>query len=114
MSMQKAFPDIDFQVSGAVVSTTTHGVVSEDEWGRYALLKGVPPDDISASPYEQAVSAFEAIERELAGIGMDFPMLSALGYMRIGYFIVRGTVPFGDNTPHSQPFGKLWYHNRIL
>ena len=70
--MQKIFPDIEFEVPGAVVSTTAHGVVAEDEWGRYALLKGVPPDDISASPYEQALSAFEAVERELREAGMDF------------------------------------------
>ena len=70
--MQKIFPDIEFEIPGAVVSKTAHGVVTEDEWGRYALLKGVPPDDISASPYEQALSAFEAVERELGEVGMDF------------------------------------------
>ena len=70
--MQKIFPDIEFELPDAVVSTTAHGVVTEDEWGRYALLKGVPPDDISASPYEQALSAFEAVERELGEVGMDF------------------------------------------
>ena len=70
--MQKIFPDIEFEVPGAVVSTTAHGVVAEDEWGRYALLKGVPPNDISASPYEQALSAFEAVERELGEAGLDF------------------------------------------
>ena len=70
--MQKIFPDIEFELPDAVVSTTAHGVVTEDEWGRYALLKGVPPDDISASPYEQALSAFEAVERELGKVGMDF------------------------------------------
>ena len=70
--MQKIFPDIEFELPGAVVSTTAHGVVTGDEWGRYALLKGVPPDDISASPYEQALSAFEAVERELGEVGMDF------------------------------------------
>ena len=70
--MQKIFPDIEFELPDAIVSTTAHGVVTEDEWGRYALLKGVPPDDISASPYEQALSAFEAVERELGKVGMDF------------------------------------------
>ena len=70
--MHKIFPDIEFELPDAVVSTTAHGVVTEDEWGRYALLKGVPPDDISASPYEQALSAFEAVERELGEVGMDF------------------------------------------
>ena len=70
--MRSIFPDIEFEVPGAVVSTTAHGMVAEDEWGRYALLKGVPPDDISASPYEQALSAFEAVERELREAGMDF------------------------------------------
>ena len=70
--MQKIFPDIEFEVPGVVVSTIAHGVVTGDEWGRYALLKGVPPDDISASPYEQALSAFEAVDRELGEVGMDF------------------------------------------
>ena len=70
--MQKSFPNIAFEIPGAVVSTTAHGVVTEDEWGRYVLLKGVAPDDISASPYEQSLSAFEAVERELGEVGMDF------------------------------------------
>jgi len=70
--MRKTFPDMEFAVPGTVTSTTAHGVVAEDEWGRYALLKGVPPDDISISPYEQALSAFESVEHELGEMGMDF------------------------------------------
>ena len=70
--MRKTFPDMEFAVPGTVMSTTAHGVVAEDEWGRYALLKGVPPDDISISPYEQALSAFESVEHELGEMGMDF------------------------------------------
>lgn len=70
--MTKDFPEIDFALPGEVTANVRHGAVSEDAWGRYALLKGVPPDDISAPPYEQALSAFEALERELREVGMEF------------------------------------------
>jgi enamine deaminase RidA (YjgF/YER057c/UK114 family) len=66
------FPEIDFTILGDVSKTLKHGVVSEDEWGRYALLTGVAPDDFSAPPRAQALSAFEALERELGEAGMDF------------------------------------------
>jgi enamine deaminase RidA (YjgF/YER057c/UK114 family) len=32
----------------------------------------VPPENIGATPYEQTVSAFEAVEKELQDIGMNF------------------------------------------
>ena len=35
-------------------------------------MKGVPPDDISAPPCEQVLSAFEALEHGLREIGMEF------------------------------------------
>lgn len=66
------FPEIEFALPGEEIGAVDHGVVSEDEWGRYVLLKGVLPDDVSASPREQATSAFEALEKALAGAGMDF------------------------------------------
>lgn len=66
------FPEIEFALPGRVMSGTAHGVVTEDEWGRYALLKGVLPDQVSASPHEQAASAFAALERELADAGFEF------------------------------------------
>ena len=66
------FPEIDFTLPGTVTGQTAHGVLSEDEWGRYALLKGVAPADVAASPFHQTLSAFENLERELKSIGMDF------------------------------------------
>ena len=39
------FPAIDFILPGQRVGSLGHGAVSEDEWGRYALLKGVAPDN---------------------------------------------------------------------
>jgi enamine deaminase RidA (YjgF/YER057c/UK114 family) len=66
------FPKIDFSVPGKIVSSCSYGVISEDEWGRYALLKGVLPDDCSASAFNQAHSAFTALEHELSNIGMTF------------------------------------------
>ena len=66
------FPEIGFMLPGVASGATAHGTVHEDEWGRYAFLKGVLPDDISAPPHEQAASAFVALERELSGAGMDF------------------------------------------
>lgn len=66
------FPEIDFMLPGKPSDVTAHGAVHEDEWGRYVLLKGVLPDDPAASPREQAASSFEALERELLSIGMDF------------------------------------------
>lgn len=70
--MSSNFPNIEFELPGDIVARTEYGIVTEDEWGRYALLKGMPPDDLSAPPYEQAVSAFEAVERELRKAGMEF------------------------------------------
>ena len=66
------FPAIDFIVPGEMARVTEHGVVSEDEHGRYALLKGVLPKDVSASPFEQTASAFSELESELVQVGMDF------------------------------------------
>ena len=66
------FPEIEFALPGVAAGGTPHGAVTEDEWGRYALLKGVAPDDLSVPPHEQAASAFAALERELADAGMDF------------------------------------------
>jgi enamine deaminase RidA (YjgF/YER057c/UK114 family) len=70
--VSEEFPQIDFQLPGSVLSSLAHGVVSEDAWGRYALLKGVLPADRAASPYEQALSAFSELERELADAGFAF------------------------------------------
>ena len=70
--MSADFPEIEFSIPGKVVSSLRHGVVSEDEWGRYALIKAVLPDDLSSSPYEQASSAFTALERELFEADMSF------------------------------------------
>jgi enamine deaminase RidA (YjgF/YER057c/UK114 family) len=66
------FPEIEFALPGVAVKSSACGVVSEDEWGRYALLKGVIPDDLSASPRDQAFSSFQALERELREVGMEF------------------------------------------
>ena len=67
-----SFPEIDFALPGTVTGHTAHGTITEDEWGRYALLKGVPPMNVSESPYKQALSAFESLEWELGTAGMEF------------------------------------------
>lgn len=66
------FPEIDFALPGSVVEKTYFGTMSKDEWGDYALVKGVGPADCSASPFEQALSAFEALASALGDFGMDF------------------------------------------
>lgn len=66
------FPEIDFILPGQCVTSLRYGAVSEDEWGRYVLLKGVAPDNSLSSPYEQTLSAFERLERELEAAGMTF------------------------------------------
>ena len=66
------FPEIDFILPGKETDIVAHGVVSEDKWGRYVLLKGILPSDILASPYDQTLSAFENVEYELTKCGMDF------------------------------------------
>ena len=66
------FPEIEFILPGEVTDVVANGAVSEDEWGRYALLKGVLPSDISASPYDQTLSAFRNAEDGLKKCGMDF------------------------------------------
>lgn len=66
------FPDIEFALPGTVVGQTEHGVLSEDEWGRYVLLKGVGPANAADEPGRQTLSAFESVERELETVGMDF------------------------------------------
>lgn len=66
------FPEIDFALLGTMTRQTAHGVVSEDEWGQYALLKGVLPANTADSPYRQTLSAFENLELELGSIGMAF------------------------------------------
>ena len=66
------FPEIDFALPGTPVGHTAHGTVAEDEWGRYALLKGVLPADTSDSPYRQVLSAFESLACELESVGMTF------------------------------------------
>ena len=67
-----SFPEIDFLLPGTATGSIAHGSVSEDEWGRYALLKGVLPTSTADSPYRQTLSAFENLEHELASIGMTF------------------------------------------
>lgn len=66
------FPEIDFAVPGSIACSLEHGVVSEDEWGRYALLKGIAPGNSVSSPYDQTLSAFERLESELSQAGMTF------------------------------------------
>ena len=66
------FPEIEFALPGTVTGQTAQGVLSEDEWGRYALLKGVAPADVAVSPFHQTLSAFENLEQELNFLGMDF------------------------------------------
>lgn len=65
------FPEIDFILPGDA-TPVAHGAVSEDEWGRYALLKGILPSDISASPYGQTLSALQNAENELKKHAMEF------------------------------------------
>ena len=66
------FPEIDFILPGEETCAIAYGAVSNDEWGQYALLKGVLPSDVSASPYEQTLSAFQNVDAELKKCGMDF------------------------------------------
>ena len=66
------FPPIEFAMPGRETALTPHGVATEDEWGRYAFLKAVEPDDATASEYDQTLSAFVNVERELGTVGMDF------------------------------------------
>ena len=68
----RRFPDIDFALPGTTTGATANGTISEDEWGRYALIKGVMPADTEDSPYGQTLSAFESLERELGTVGMEF------------------------------------------
>ncbi|MBR2838458.1 MAG: hypothetical protein IKE55_06735 [Kiritimatiellae bacterium] len=70
--LQAAFPDIGFSMPGETVERTPRGIVTEDAWGRYALLTGIGPADASAPAGDQAFSAFEGVERELALAGMEF------------------------------------------
>ena len=66
------FPQIDFTPPGTATAATPFGKLSEDEWGRYAFLKGIGPEDASAPPYDQAMSAFERLADTLYECGMDF------------------------------------------
>ena len=66
------FPEIDFSLPGYAEKRTDFGVMSEDEWGDYALVKGVGPADCGVPPYDQALSAFENLNASLADFGMDF------------------------------------------
>jgi enamine deaminase RidA (YjgF/YER057c/UK114 family) len=68
----RIFPEIDFFMPGEIVSSSGCGVVSEDKWGCYALLKGIFPEDNSASPFCQAKSAFVAMDMELSKVFMSF------------------------------------------
>ena len=66
------FPDIGFSMPGELAERTLHGIVTEDAWGRYALLTGIGPADASAPAGDQAFSAFEGVAHELESVGMDF------------------------------------------
>lgn len=66
------FPEIGFSLPGVEAGRTPFGAMSKDEWGSYALVKGAGPVDCSASPYEQAMSAFGALVAALGEFGMDF------------------------------------------
>ena len=66
------FPEIDFALPGEVSGRSDFGALSKDVWGEYALVKGVGPDDSSAPPYEQALTAFDNLEAALGDFGMDF------------------------------------------
>jgi len=64
-------------ISGLPVETLCRdglpiGAVFEDADARYCRLSGVLPDDVSASPAEQAVSVFETMGEALADVGLDF------------------------------------------
>ena len=67
------FPEIDFSLPGSATAATDFGTLTKDEWGAYALVKGVGPSDCSAPPFEQAVSAFDNLESSLNAFGMGFP-----------------------------------------
>lgn len=112
-----SFPDIDFALPGTRTGIAPHGVTSSDEWGSYALLKGVLPPDTSVSPKEQASAAFAAVESELLGIGMDFSNVvrtwiyadrilewyDDLNAARNGFFSSRGV--YGRLVPASTGIG---------
>ena len=66
------FPEIDFSLPGVAAGKTDFGAASNDEWGNYALVKGVGPEDVSATPREQAYSAFVRLDAALADFGMGF------------------------------------------
>ena len=68
----QSFPEIDFALPGKEETRTDFGVMARDEWGEYALVKGVGPADCAAPPYEQAVSAFGNLDAVLSGFGMGF------------------------------------------
>ena len=68
----RRFPDIDFALPGSAAKQTDFGMMSKDEWGDYALVKGVGPADCSAPPYDQSLSAFENLNAALGDFGMDF------------------------------------------
>ncbi|MBQ6136740.1 MAG: hypothetical protein IJI73_05160 [Kiritimatiellae bacterium] len=67
-----AFPEIDFTPPGAAAARSGFGLKTRDEWGDYALVRGVGPSDCSAPPYDQALSAFENLESALGDFGLDF------------------------------------------
>ena len=66
------FPEIDFSLPGSEEKTADFGAMSKDEWGDYALVRGVGPSDRGASPRDQALSAFENLADSLNDFGMDF------------------------------------------
>ena len=70
--MVYGFPDIEFRLPGRGEEHTDFGVRTRDEWGAYALVKGVGPSDPSAAPYEQAASAFANLASALDGLGFAF------------------------------------------
>jgi enamine deaminase RidA (YjgF/YER057c/UK114 family) len=70
--MQRDFPDVPFALTGPIVGRTPYGEVAEEDACRSVLLKGALPEDLSAPPFEQTLSAFTALERALHAVGMDF------------------------------------------
>ena len=70
--MVYGFPDIEFRLPVRGEEHTDFGVRTRDEWGTYALVKGVGPSDPSAAPYEQAASAFANLASALDGLGFAF------------------------------------------
>lgn len=66
------FPEIDFSLPGSAAGATGFGTLSKDDWGDYALVKGVGPSDGAAPPYDQALSAFGNLAAALDDLGMDF------------------------------------------